>query len=52
MPAAMYFAMVAATEWHRELIADLSAECRRLCKSQMVRIRRPAATDETRLLGN
>jgi hypothetical protein len=45
MAAAMYFTMVAATERHRELIADLSAKCLRLCKSQMVRICRTAAAD-------
>jgi hypothetical protein len=52
MAAAMHFAMVSPAERHRELIADLSAKCWRLGKSQMVRIGRPAATDKTRLLGN
>ena len=52
MAAAMHLAMVAATERHRELIADLSAKRRRLCKSEMMRVRRTSTTDETRLLSN
>jgi hypothetical protein len=50
--AAMYFAMVSATEGNRELIADLPAECRALGKAQMMSIRGTAATYQTRLLGN
>jgi hypothetical protein len=45
-------AVVAPTERHSELIAHLAAECRRLCKSEMMGIRRMPATDQTSLLGD
>ena len=48
----MHRTMVAATEWDRELIADLAAECAGLGKSEVVGVRGLAAAHETRLLGD
>ena len=47
---AMELAVVRATEWHRELIADLAAERARLREAQMVWIGGPATADQARLL--
>jgi hypothetical protein len=44
--------MMAATERHSELIADLAAKCWRLRESEMVGICRASAADETSLLGD
>ncbi len=41
-----------ATEGHRELITDLAAERTGLRKSEVMGVRRLAAADETRLLGD
>jgi hypothetical protein len=48
----MDFTMMAAAERHSELIADLAAECRWLCESEMVGICRVSAANETSLLGD
>ena len=42
--------MMPATEWDRELIADLAAKRPWLREAQMVRVRGLAAADEARLL--
>ena len=44
--------MMATAQGNSELIADLAAKRPWLRKSQMMSIRRAAAADETRLLGN
>src|SRR5215831_4497852 len=44
--------MMSATEWDRELIADLAAERAGLGESEVVGVRRLAAAHETRLLGD
>ena len=44
--------MMPATEWDRELIADLAAERARLRESEVMGIRGLAAAHETRLLGD
>jgi hypothetical protein len=49
---AMGFAMMAAAEWHGELIADFAAKCRWLRESEMVRICRASAANEASLLGD
>jgi hypothetical protein len=48
----MHRTMMPATEWDRELIADLAAERTELRKSEVVGVRGLAATHETRLLGD
>src|SRR6516162_5151775 len=48
----MHRTMVAATEWDRELIAALAAECAGLGKSEVVGVRGLADAQETRLLGD
>jgi hypothetical protein len=48
----MDFAMMTAAERNGELIADLAAECPVLGEAEMMRIRRPSATDQTRMLGD
>jgi hypothetical protein len=48
----MHRAMMPATEWDRELIADLAAERTGLSESEMMGIRGLAAADEARLLGD
>jgi hypothetical protein len=48
----MHRPVMAAAERDRELIAHLAAERTRLGKSDVVRVRGLAATDETRLLGD
>src|SRR5215813_11082898 len=48
----MHGTMMPATEWDRELIADLAAERTRLRESEVVRVRGLAATHETCLLGD
>jgi len=50
--APVHLAMVPAAEWNRELIADLAAECSTLRKAKVVGVRRPAATNQARLLGH
>ena len=46
----MHRTMMPATEWDRELIADLAAKCAGLGESEMVGIGGLAAADEARLL--
>ena len=48
----MHCAVMPATEWDRELIADLAAERARLRESEVMGIRGLAAADEARLLGD
>ena len=48
----MNLTMVSATEWDRELVADLAAQRRCLSKAQMMGIGGAAAANQTRLLGN
>jgi hypothetical protein len=48
----MHRAVMSATEWDRELIADLAAERTRLRESEVVGVRGSAAADEARLLGD
>jgi hypothetical protein len=48
----MHRTMMPATEWDRELIADLAAERARLRESEVVGVRGVAAANETRLLGH
>ena len=50
--AAMHLAMMSSAKGHGELVADLAAQCRRLGKSQMMRISGAPATDQARLLGD
>jgi hypothetical protein len=49
---AMHLAMMSAAERDCELIADLTAECRQLRKSQVMRVCRAPAADQARLLGH
>jgi hypothetical protein len=49
---AMHRTMVPATEWDRELIADLAAKRTGLRESEVVGIRGLAAAQETRLLSH
>ena len=49
---AMDLAMMAAAERHGELIADLAAKRSMLGEAQMMGIGRPAATNQTGLLGD
>src|SRR5580704_4475274 len=51
IPTAMHLAMVPSAQRHGKLIADLATESPSLGKAQMMRIRRAAPADETRLLG-
>jgi hypothetical protein len=48
----MDLAMMAAAERDRELIADLAAKRSMLGEAQMMGIGRPAATNQTGLLGD
>ena len=48
----MHRTMMPATEWDRELIADLAAERARLREPEVMGIRGLAAAHETRLLGD
>ena len=48
----MHRAVMSATEWDREFIADLAAEGTGLRESEVVRVSRLAAAQETRLLGD
>jgi hypothetical protein len=48
----MDFAMVPSAKRNRELIADFTAQCWRLRKPEMMRIRGAATTHEAWLLGN
>src|SRR5262249_32911110 len=45
-------AMMSPAQRHRELVADLAAECTRLREAQMVWIGRPPAADQARLLNH
>ena len=49
---AMHLPMVSSTQRDGKLIADLAPECAALRKAKMVRIHRPAAANQTRLLGH
>ena len=42
----MQLSMMATAERHRELIADFDTQSSRLCKAQVMRIRRMTAADE------
>ena len=44
--------MMTAAERNCEFIADLAAECPALGEPEMMRIRRPPAADQTRMLGD
>ena len=46
----MQLPMMSSAQRHRELVADLATECTRLREAQMVRIARPSAADQARLL--
>jgi hypothetical protein len=48
----MHRTMMSATEWDRELIADLAAQRTGLRESEVMGIRGLAAAHETRLLGD
>ena len=48
----MHLAMMSSTQGDRELIADLAAESPGLGEAQMMRVRRAATADKTRLLGD
>jgi hypothetical protein len=48
----MHRTMMPATEWDRELIADLAAERTGLGETKVVGVRGLAAAHETRLLGD
>jgi len=48
----MDLAMVPTAQWNGVLVADLSAECPALGKSEVVGIRGSATANETRVLGN
>src|SRR5262249_15125714 len=50
--AAMNFAMMSSAKGNRELIADLTAKGRRLCKTEMMRISGTPAANQTWLLGD
>ena len=49
---AMDLAMMASAQRHRELIADLTAECAVLREAQMMGICGPAPANQTRLSGH
>jgi hypothetical protein len=44
--------MVPSAQWHGELITDLATESAGLGEAQMMRVRRAATADTTRLLGD
>jgi hypothetical protein len=48
----MNLTMVTTAQWHREFVAYLAAECWALCEAHMVGVRRFAAANQARLLGN
>jgi hypothetical protein len=48
----MNFAVVSATQWDGELIADLAPECPALGKSEVVGIRGSTTANQTRVLGD
>ena len=48
----MSLTVMSPAEGHGELVADLTAECRELRKSQVMGIGRTPAADEASLLGN
>jgi len=50
--ATMDLAMVPSTQGHGKLITDLAAESPGLGEAQMMRVRRPASADKTRLFGD
>src|SRR6516162_6232329 len=50
--AAMNFAVMSSAKGNRELIADLAAKGRRLCKTEMMRISGTPAANQTWLLGD
>ena len=52
IPTSMHLAMMPTAERDRELIADLTAESRRLCKTEMMRIGGTAAANQAWLLGD
>ena len=48
----MQRAMMVATQWHGELVADFETQGSRLRKPQVMRIRRLTSTNETWVRGN
>src|SRR5437016_13503835 len=48
----MHRPMMPSTEWHSEFVTHFAAERARLCESEMVGVRRLAATDKAGLLGD
>lgn len=48
----MKLAVMDATQWHGEFIADFSPHCARLCKAQMMGIGGCAPTNQARLCCN
>jgi hypothetical protein len=50
--AAMHLAMMTTAEWDRELIANLSAQSRGLCKPEMMRIGGTPAANQAWLFGD
>jgi hypothetical protein len=48
----MHLAMMPSTQRHGELITDLAPERPGLGEAQMMRVRRVATADKTRLLGH
>jgi hypothetical protein len=50
--AAMNFAVMSSAKGNRELIADLTAKGRRLCKTEMMRIGGTPAANQAWLLGD
>ena len=52
IPTSMHLAMMTTAERNRKLIADLAAEGRRLCKTEMMRIGGTPAAHQAWLLGD
>ena len=48
----MHRTMMDPAQWYGEFIAGLAAECARLQITKMMRVRRPATTDQAWLLGD
>ena len=49
VPTSMKFTMMSTAQGHGELITHLSSKCSALCKSEVVRIGRTPAANQTRL---
>jgi hypothetical protein len=48
----MYFTVMPATQWNRELITDFAAECGALRGAQVMGIRRASTANKTRQLSD